>query len=102
MRGKSQLTSKLSNPENDLTIPLKDKPEFLEPWSEAWAKIVEPFAYIVLGTVILVISIPAIATLFVEDIEKIKLITDWSKTALAPVTGFVGAVIGYYFAIKNI
>jgi hypothetical protein len=67
-----------------------------------WAKEVRPFALFILSLIASVMIIPFISFFThypTGDYMKQEL--DWAKTILAPVIGFGGAVIGYYFGARS-
>jgi hypothetical protein len=67
-----------------------------------WANIANPFAWFILGLIAAVMLVPFI--FFVLPYPRGTYMTqalDWAKTVLAPVVGFGGAVIGYYFGTRN-
>jgi hypothetical protein len=72
-------------------------------FSEKWAAIVRPVTCIFFVLLGLAILIPFVFIWYFEgNKERLELVMDWAKTILPPLTGFGGAVIGYYFGIRAV
>jgi hypothetical protein len=78
--------------------------------SGEWAKIATPFTWFVFSLIAAVMLVPFLLLIFVWWRVKILSATDstlltttfdWAKTILAPVVGFGGSVIGYYFGTRG-
>ena len=70
--------------------------------SGEWANVVKPFSLFVLSLIASVIVIPFV--FFLLPYPRGTYMTqalDWAKTVLAPVIGFGGAVVGYYFGARS-
>ena len=70
--------------------------------SPDWAKIAWPVTRAFLALIAAVMLVPFIFVGFFQgDKGKLETVMDWAKTILPPVTGFGGAVIGYYFGTSR-
>jgi len=70
--------------------------------SPRWAGIVKPFTWFVLGLIAVVMLLPFwMLWLLAEESKRLTPMLDWAKTILPSVTGFGGAIIGYYFGTRG-
>ncbi|HVT60009.1 MAG TPA: hypothetical protein VHR45_16630 [Thermoanaerobaculia bacterium] len=78
--------------------------------SGEWAKIATPFTWFVFCLIAAVMLVPFLLLVFVwwrvktlsaTDSTLLTTTFDWAKTILAPVVGFGGSVIGYYFGTRG-
>lgn len=83
-------------PDIDITKPQPGAGTVQEiaPRTSEWATIAKPFTYFLLCLIAAVMLLPFAWFLFQHDDTDML---DWAKTILAPVIGFGGAVVGYYF-----
>jgi hypothetical protein len=70
----------------------------LPPRTSEWAKIARPFTFFILWLIAAVMLLPFLWFLVPRDNTDML---DWAKTILAPVIGFGGAVVGYYFGTSG-
>jgi|GEM_PF-2696561 len=70
----------------------------LPPRTSEWAKIARPFTFFILWLITAVMLLPFLWFFFQHDDSDML---DWAKTILAPVIGFGGAVVGYYFGTSG-
>jgi hypothetical protein len=85
-------------------VSLQDVP----PFTELWAKLVSPFAWMVFTLIALVVVVPFVLLtrwLDMTNVAEWKVrsdaMLDWAKTVLPPVIGFGSAVIGYFFGTRS-
>lgn len=71
----------------------------IPPYTSTWADIAKPFTWFLLSLIAAVMLLP-FAFAFRADVKAGDLL-DWAKTILPPVTGFGGAVVGYYFGTRG-
>jgi len=78
------------------------KSQEVPPYTTEWAKTAGPFAVFVLCLIAAVIIVPFIFFLlpYPRGVYMTQAL-DWAKTVLAPVVGFGGAVVGYYFGARR-
>lgn len=78
------------------------KSQEVPPYTPEWAKTAQPFAVFVLCLIAAVIIVPFIFFLlpYPRGVYMTQAL-DWAKTVLAPVVGFGGAVVGYYFGARR-
>ena len=84
-----------SEPPEDERVEVSE----LKPNTPEWAEIVKPVTKAILQILAAVILLPFFFSLLPE--AKMQLAIDWAKTALAPMVGFAGAVVGYYFGSRQ-
>jgi hypothetical protein len=71
-------------------------------YSEWWAGNVRPVAFFLFILLALVMMVPFVILAAFPPKEGVATqAMDWGKTVLPPLTGFVGAVVGYYFGTRN-
>jgi hypothetical protein len=68
--------------------------------SEKWADIARPFTYFILSLLAIVVILPFLLPFWIDP-KQVTVAFDWAKTVLAPITGFGGAVIGYYYGTRG-
>ncbi len=74
----------------------------ISPFSPDWARIVRPVAFLLLALLASVMLLPFYLFSQFSRPETVAAQTlDWGKTILPSLTGFMGAVVGYYFGTRN-
>jgi hypothetical protein len=89
------------SPGSGTILKAQDVPE-VPLHSPDWAKEVKPFSLFILSLIAAVILVPFIFFLLPYPRGNYMIqALDWAKTVLAPVIGFGGAVVGYYFGARS-
>lgn len=109
MDEQSSSRSNATNPSGpeplDLSKPGKEQRPSLEradAYSPFWVSTVWPIARSLLALIAAAMLVPFLMIALLDSSEEaIEPMIDWAKTILAPVVGFGGAIVGYYFGTRS-